>query len=166
MQIKQCPDCKAEVAIKCRKCPMCGYTFYKRKEKKEVDTSYREHEKFTSVLASYNDRIGKSNLEELLVTLNKKLDEVLKLSNNKIGFSTERYLKRIDEKLTTLLSQAPKKTWVGPGIITDLTGWDREGLRKARRNNVIETRSKDNRIEYYLESLPKVFIKNTVLSNS
>ena len=72
--------------------------------------------------------------------------------------SLEKRLDRIDQKLTTLLGQAKKQTWVKVSFITDLTGWNREKLRQARDQKIITYRKGNNGFEYLLESLPEVFI--------
>lgn len=56
-----------------------------------------------------------------------------------------------------------KKTWVPASVITDLTGWDAEKLRKMRDLGLIEKRIKTegktkNTYEYLLESLNPLFI--------
>jgi len=65
-------------------------------------------------------------------------------------------LKRIDSKLTALLQEKKKpakETWVKVGIITSLTGWNNEGMRKARLNGLIDWKKTDSGFWYLLESL-------------
>ena len=65
-------------------------------------------------------------------------------------------LKRIDRKLTTLLNQPKKQTWVGVAVIKEVTGWDgREKLRWARDNNLVVF---DKSKGYLLESIPQQFL--------
>jgi hypothetical protein len=65
-------------------------------------------------------------------------------------------LKRIDSKLTALLNQPKKQTWVGVAVIKELTGWEgREKLRWARDNNLVVF---DKTKGYLLESIPELFI--------
>ena len=74
----------------------------------------------------------------------------------------EARLDRIDKKLNALAAQQRDQPvhWVGPSWVTDLTGWDREKLRQARDNNLVEfKRSKGGGYLYKLESIPEIFIK-------
>jgi hypothetical protein len=90
---------------------------------------------------------------------------ILKLLMNNDMTLTDvmRYLKRIDEKLTTLLNreQGKTKTWVKVSIVQELTGWDNERLKKARANGLINFRKdKAKRIfEYDINSIHPLFIK-------
>lgn len=53
----------------------------------------------------------------------------------------------------------PKQTWVSASWITGLTGWDRNQMRRAREQNIIEFRTKDTgSFEYLLQSLDEKFI--------
>jgi len=66
---------------------------------------------------------------------------------------------RLHKKLNALAAEQRKATWVGPGWITDLTGWNNEKLRQARDQGIIEyKRSEGGGWLYKLESLPEVFI--------
>jgi hypothetical protein len=70
-------------------------------------------------------------------------------------------LKRIDSKLSTLITEKKKKTWVKVGIIQSVTGWDKDQMRVARDNGIVEWRRvKGREIDYCLESIPKIFNKN------
>ncbi|HVX28436.1 MAG TPA: hypothetical protein VHB70_18960 [Parafilimonas sp.] len=161
---KKCLVCDTEVAPKCRSCPECGYYFYKKhKEEEYIEVNVHRS---TFVNSSLIDHEKSFNTEvlQLLISINKKLDEALKINDKKIAFPVEQYLKRIDQKLTLLINEKPRKTWVGASVISDLTGWHDHALQKARRNNVIESRMNGNRFEYCLESLPAMFIKNTILA--
>lgn len=68
-------------------------------------------------------------------------------------------LDRIERKLSVISSEK-KKTWVKVGWVTDLTGWDREKMRQAREQGLVEF--KDDAVKgrlYNIDSIPKVFIK-------
>jgi len=68
-------------------------------------------------------------------------------------------LTRVDEKLSRVLQQQRKETWVKVSWIVDLTGWSREKLRQARNHGIITYRKTEQRgIEYLLESVPEPFI--------
>lgn len=79
-----------------------------------------------------------------------------------MAFDIEGYVKRIDGKLSLIIDAQnnPKKTWVKVSVIQELTGWDNKWLRKARDNKIVEYRhSKENGLQYCIESIPLVFIK-------
>lgn len=68
----------------------------------------------------------------------------------------------INKKLNALAANKRDQPvhWIGPGWVTDLTGWDAEKLRQARDNNLVEfKRSKGGGYLYKLESIPEIFIK-------
>lgn len=70
------------------------------------------------------------------------------------------YLDRINKKLNALAAVQGKSTWVNYQWIIDLTGWDKEKLRQAREQRIVEF--KDNGkggYLYKLESIPELFIK-------
>jgi hypothetical protein len=70
-------------------------------------------------------------------------------------------LRRIDEKLSTLIAEKKKKTWVKVTTITSLTDWDKYAMHRARQSGLVEVRkSKDKGIEYCVESIPDIFIVN------
>lgn len=69
------------------------------------------------------------------------------------------YLDRINKKLNDLAAQARKETWVPAGWVRDLTGWDREKLRQARDQAIVEhKRSPGGGWLYKLESIPEQFL--------
>ena len=74
---------------------------------------------------------------------------------------SEALLKRIDSKLSHLMTKPEKKkeTWVKSPLITSLTGWDKEGMRRARVNGYIQWRKDENGFWYLLESLNHIFFK-------
>lgn len=166
MKRKRCPDCKTEVANKTRMCPVCGYSFYKQlKQERNGFINLKVNER-PERKPYYIRNHDKEHQDHLLVSIDKKIDLLLlHVKLQAADHTTEKFLKRIDEKLTALLNASKKKTWVRATVITELTGWDKEGMRKARRYNIIETRKKENVLEYCLESLPQMFIKNTRLCN-
>lgn len=68
----------------------------------------------------------------------------------------------INKKLNALAAQAKKETWVTAHWVTDITGWDRERLRQAREEKIIEfKRGESGGWRYKLESIPELFIKKT-----
>ena len=70
-------------------------------------------------------------------------------------------IERLDHKLTLYLNDQKKETWVRVNLIQELTGWDRNGMIRARRNNLVKVRkNKQNGFEYCLESIPPMFLKN------
>lgn len=67
-------------------------------------------------------------------------------------------LKKLERIERHLNAKAPQH-WVKVGFIQDVTGWDKEGLRRARENGLIKQRRGTNGIEYLLESIPEMFIR-------
>lgn len=66
----------------------------------------------------------------------------------------------INKKLNALAAGQLKATWIPPGWVTDITGWDKEKLRQARDQNIVEfKRSPGGGYLYKLESIPEIFIK-------
>lgn len=73
---------------------------------------------------------------------------------------TKQQFELINKKLNALASGQRKETWVSPGFITDLTGWDKEKLRQVREQKIVEfKRSESGGWLYKLESIPEIFIK-------
>lgn len=70
---------------------------------------------------------------------------------------TDILLKRIDSKLTALLSKK-QETWVPVSWISELTGWDHHRMARARKDGLIEFRKKGKGYEYKIESVPEAFI--------
>lgn len=144
---KICPDCTTEIAPKCKQCPVCGFSFYRKV--KDPNAKKVEYSLSKQLL-----------LEELIVSLISKLDDLNLSSSKQINYAaTEKYLKRIDEKLNNLLSEKKRRTWVKVGIIKELTGWNNRSMDKARKNNLVELRNINGKIEYLLESIHPMFIK-------
>lgn len=67
-------------------------------------------------------------------------------------------LDRIEKLITSLIDKQGKKTWVKVATIMEVTGWDREEMRRMRVNKVIKWK-RDDGIWYLLESIPAHFIK-------
>jgi hypothetical protein len=58
------------------------------------------------------------------------------------------------------LKDERKETWVRVGTIRELTPWtDKRKLEKARREGLLKQRRGANGIEYLLESIPEIFLK-------
>jgi hypothetical protein len=76
-------------------------------------------------------------------------------------------LERINKKLNALAAGQRKETWVGPGWVTDITGWNYEKMRQAREGKIIEfKRSDGGGYLYKLESIPEIFIKKVSLKQT
>jgi hypothetical protein len=72
----------------------------------------------------------------------------------------KREFDRLNKKLNEIATVQRKETWVSAGWISDLTGWDREKLRQAREQKIVEVkRSAGGGWLYKLESIPEQFIK-------
>lgn len=67
---------------------------------------------------------------------------------------------RLNAKLNLLIEVQKKEHWVKVGFVTRITGWDRETLRQAREQGLIEWRldAELGRV-YLLESIPSMFIR-------
>ncbi len=68
----------------------------------------------------------------------------------------ERELKRINEKLNAILQEqkkSPKPTLVKVGFIKEVYGLDKEGMRKARKNNLLKQVKRPDGIWYELETI-------------
>lgn len=79
-----------------------------------------------------------------------------------------RRLDRMDAKLNKIYQQRHKETWVKVGFIKMLTGWDREVMRYARDQGLIEFRTTTNGREYKVESIPEAFLltRRPIVENS
>jgi hypothetical protein len=70
----------------------------------------------------------------------------------------EMRVERLEKQLAQM--QPKREQWVGPTVITSITGWDHEEMRKARRNGSVTYRKRKNGKGY--EYLPStVIIKET-----
>lgn len=66
---------------------------------------------------------------------------------------------RMNSKLSELMRNSDKKTWISVRFIQDLTGWDGIKLFEARKQKIIEYRkNKNGGYEYLLESIPDQFL--------
>jgi hypothetical protein len=75
----------------------------------------------------------------------------------------DRKIDRLNTKLTTLLSERKeeKLTWVKSTIITRLTGWNSEDMRRARNYEYVKFKKDRNGFWYALESLnPALYEKS------
>jgi hypothetical protein len=72
----------------------------------------------------------------------------------------KREITKLQKQIKALVAIKDKSTWVSAHWVTDLTGWDKERLRTARDQNIIEhKRSEGGGWLYKLESIPQQFIK-------
>lgn len=82
-----------------------------------------------------------------------------------MAFNIEREIRSINEKLSAinvfLRQQEPKKTWVSASVISDLTGWDKNYLKKARRYDMVEAKKTGRFYEYCIESINPVYLKTS-----
>jgi hypothetical protein len=69
----------------------------------------------------------------------------------------EMRVERLEKQLAQM--QPKKEQWVGPTVITSITGWNKEEMRKARRNGSVTYRRKKTGGYEYLPS--SVIIKET-----
>lgn len=77
----------------------------------------------------------------------------------------EKRLVTIERLIRDILKErkVQKETWVKASTVMELTGWDREAMRRARRNNFVKVKKeKGSSIYYSLESIPTVFLKNVI----
>ena len=71
----------------------------------------------------------------------------------------KRAFEKLHRELKAIAASQKKETWVSPGFVTDLTGWNSEKLRQARVQKIVECkRSAGNGWLYKLESIPEQFI--------
>lgn len=68
------------------------------------------------------------------------------------------------ERLEKMIGQLQPKQeqWVGATVITSLTGWNNEDMRRARRNGSVKYKRKGASYAYLLQSIPSHFIKHSV----
>jgi hypothetical protein len=69
-------------------------------------------------------------------------------------------VKKLRKEVKSLTTLKEKETWVKASIITDLTGWDNQGMRRAREHGYVKY--KDDKVKgrvYLLESINEVHKK-------
>lgn len=61
------------------------------------------------------------------------------------------------ERLERIIDNLVPKNeqWVGPTVITKATGWNNEGMRRARRNGSVKYKRKGGGYVYLLSSIVK-----------
>ena len=69
-------------------------------------------------------------------------------------------LDRIERKLSVILGEQKKKSWVKAGDVMRVTGWNKEKLRQMRVNGLIEFKNDDG-FFYNPDSIHKMFLKAT-----
>lgn len=74
--------------------------------------------------------------------------------------TTEQKIEQIYQRVLRIeQANRPRSTWVSVSFITLLTGWNREQMRKAREQGIIEYReNKTGGLEYKVESIPEQFL--------
>lgn len=70
-------------------------------------------------------------------------------------------LDRIERKLSMLMQEKKKETWVKAPVITGMTGWDGNKMRRARENGYIKFKKDNGCFFYDVESLHSVHIKQS-----
>lgn len=77
----------------------------------------------------------------------------------------ERLLQTVNEKLSMLLRNQSRETWVKVHVVQRLTGWDKRDLQMARDENLVKFKSVMSEGEnpkqifmYVLESIPPAFL--------
>lgn len=63
------------------------------------------------------------------------------------------------EKVIAKMKTGGKSQWVKASVITEKTGWNKEGMRAARKNCYIRYKKEGNAFFYDLNSLNPFFIK-------
>lgn len=76
------------------------------------------------------------------------------MSNDQI----ETMLKRIDKKLSTLLTEKKAIQWVKAGEVSKLTGWNKEGMRRARERKYVMFEKRADGFWYNLNSIAEIFL--------
>lgn len=71
--------------------------------------------------------------------------------------NVEATLQRLERKIDRLMNPKPK--WVKASIITELTGWDNQAMRRARVHDLISYKKDANGYWYDLNSLHQLLIK-------
>jgi hypothetical protein len=75
----------------------------------------------------------------------------------------DKAIERIERKLSMLMQEQKQKkseTWVKASVITKLTGWNFNGMKKARENGYVQYKEdKETGFWYLVESLNPVHLK-------
>lgn len=72
----------------------------------------------------------------------------------------KREFDRLHREIKSLKASHEKATWVSSSWVTEVTGWNKERLRMARQQKIIEYKdSPGGGYLYKLESIPEIFIK-------
>jgi hypothetical protein len=66
-------------------------------------------------------------------------------------------LERIEKAMKG--SEKKKESWVKVSTVTRITGWNKEQLRQARVNGILERKKEKDGFWYKLESIPEVYLK-------
>lgn len=72
----------------------------------------------------------------------------------------DRHFERLNTKLTTLLGEKKRTTWIKASDVVKLTKWDKNKMRTARECGTIVYKKEDGHFLYSLESIPQVFINS------
>lgn len=78
-----------------------------------------------------------------------------------IDAALKQQLDRIERKLSAILGEQKKATWVKVKAIMEITGWDKVMLRRMRENGLIEFKKNDTGIWYMVESVQQSLIKKS-----
>lgn len=67
---------------------------------------------------------------------------------------------RIDRKLSLLVQEKNKVRWVRAPVISKMTGWDKNGMRRARENRyVVYKEDEDGKFLYNPDSIHPIHLK-------
>lgn len=69
-------------------------------------------------------------------------------------------LDRIERKLSAILGEKKRATWVKVKAIMDVTGWDKVQLRRMRDNGLVEYKKNSTGIWYLVESVHEKLIQH------
>lgn len=72
----------------------------------------------------------------------------------------EKAVERIERKLSMLMQEKKKGTWVKAGVVTKATGWNGNRMRIARENGYVEYKKGDKGSYFYnIESIHPIHLK-------
>jgi hypothetical protein len=80
-----------------------------------------------------------------------------------VTMQLEKQIQRSKERHANPVKRA--ETWVRVGWVTDLTGWNKEKLRQAREQGLVEFKEDGKSYLYKLESIHPLFLKNVRPAN-